>query len=208
MTTIESTPATVKIEHYLLIGHPGSGRTLWARRKAAAPPARISQASAWWDSDMSYIYRVAGLLPAPSATTPPIRAPHHTVSRVGMTGAFTKGWKWRLGELSLAHGGTLLLDELSEFRADVLEDVRHVMGTRTLSQHSNDVNLNTPCVFRLIATAHPCPCGWHGSTVRCTCSAETVARYAQRIPQWVRNVCTVITPEQVKADLAAKDVHT
>ncbi len=127
------------------------------------------------------IHSVAGLLPAGESliATRPFRAPHHTISDAGLIGG---GSYPRPGEVSLAHHGVLFLDELPEFRRNVLEVLRQPMedGAVTLSRAST--TLSFPARFMLAAAMNPCPCGFHGDAVRpCVCGETAVRRYLARV---------------------------
>lgn len=171
-------------DNVLLIGPPGSGKTMWARNAAKVIPfGNLANPL------IGYTYRVAGL----SETTldsPPWRAPHHTISKAGMVGTTARGgWMWKPGELSLANGGILFLDELPEFRPDVLDAVREAVMTGFVTYP----NFRVPTAFRLIAAMNPCPCGWQGTVKReCQCPERAVKRYLEKVPKWLRDACKVV----------------
>jgi magnesium chelatase family protein len=161
----------------IMVGPPGSGKTLLARRlPTILPPLTLPEAL-----DITKIYSIAGMLPAGCGLIRhrPFRAPHHTISSAGLVGG---GSVPRPGEISLAHQGVLFLDEFPEFDRRTLEVLRQPMedGVVTISRAA--ANLSYPARLQLIASMNPCPCGYRGDAVRgCTCSAQGVARYQARI---------------------------
>lgn len=161
----------------LLIGPPGSGKSMLAKRFPTILPEMTEQESI----ETTKIHSIAGVLPAaaPLITTRPFRSPHHTVSMAAMSGG---GSVPKPGEISLAHNGVLFMDELPEFRRDVMEALRAPLedGTVTVSRVAG--TLTYPCSFTLIAAMNPCPCGFFGHpTKRCTCTPKAVSKYLGRI---------------------------
>src|SRR5687768_14159839 len=161
----------------MLIGAPGGGKTMMARRLAGIlPPLEFDEAL-----DCTSVHSVAGTLPPGTALMHhrPFRAPHHTISEVAMVGGGTLP---RPGEISLAHNGVLFLDELPEFDRRVLEALRQPLeeGRVTISRSARTSSF--PARFMFVAAMNPCPCGFLGDRRRaCRCSDPQVQRYAGRI---------------------------
>jgi len=159
----------------LLRGAPGAGKTMLARRLPGfLPPMRFEEAL-----EVTKIHGVMGAQSGPLRTERPFRAPHHTASPAGLLGG---GSPPRPGEVSLAHGGVLFLDELPEFDRRCLEALRQVLEDRRIALARARATCVFPASFQLIAAANPCPCGWRGSGQRdCRCDDGRVARYVARI---------------------------
>ena len=163
----------------LMLGPPGSGKSMLAKRIPSIMPAITFEESI----ETTQIYSVAGEInPAePLVTERPFRAVSHTASAVGLVGG---GSIPRPGEISLAHNGVLFLDELPEFDRRVLESLRQPLenGDITISRASGSVSY--PCDVMLVAAMNPCPCGNFGSPVKkCTCTPQKVTAYLNRISQ-------------------------
>ena len=161
----------------LLIGPPGSGKSMLSKRLPSILPDMT-----WEESlEVSQIYSVMGLLDAkrPLVTRRPFRAPHHTVSNAGLAGG---GSNPKPGEISMAHKGVLFLDEMPEFRKDTLDLMRQPLedGKVTISRISGAVTY--PAEFMLVCAMNPCKCGWYGApSGRCRCSEQAVQSYRSRI---------------------------
>jgi len=161
----------------LMIGPPGSGKTLIARRlPTILPPLELEEAL-----EITKIYSIAGMLPDGCGLVRhrPFRSPHHTISSAGLVGG---GSIPRPGEISLAHQGVLFLDEFPEFDRKTLEVLRQPLedGWVTISRAA--ANLSYPARLQLIASSNPCPCGYLGDTAKaCTCSQMQVSKYQARI---------------------------
>jgi len=160
-----------------MIGPPGSGKTMLARRvPSILPDFTLEEALA-----TTRIHSVAGVLPPHQAlvATRPFRSPHHTISDAGLIGG---GSYPRPGEVSLAHYGVLFLDELPEFRKHVIEALRQPLEDHTVTIARAAITLSYPAQFMLIAAMNPCPCGYLGDPRHeCTCSPLAVQRYRARI---------------------------
>jgi magnesium chelatase family protein len=160
-----------------MIGPPGAGKTMLARRLPGLLPALTSEQAL----EVTAIHSISGLLASSRGLVPcrPFRAPHHTVSEVGLVGG---GDSPRPGEVSLAHQGVLFLDELAEFRRGALEALRQPLEDGIVTISRAQAKATFPARPLVVAAMNPCACGYRGDgTSRCGCTAERVQSYRARL---------------------------
>ena len=169
--------AVAGAHNLLMVGPPGSGKTMIARRvPSIMPPLSVAEAI-----DVTRIYSVAGMLPPDVSLVVrrPFRAPHHTISVAGLVGG---GASPRPGEVSLAHLGVLFLDEFPEFRHSALEGLRQPLEDGEVTISRALTSLRFPARIMLVAAMNPCACGFRGDKTRaCCCAAHRLAQYGQRL---------------------------
>ncbi|MGQ9818661.1 MAG: YifB family Mg chelatase-like AAA ATPase [Candidatus Kapaibacteriales bacterium] len=162
----------------LMIGPPGSGKTMLAKRiPTILPPMSLEEAL-----ETTKIHSVAGLLPSnvPLITIRPFRSPHHTISDAALVGGGMN--RIKPGEISLAHHGVLFLDELPEFARNVLEVLRQPLEDKKITISRTKMTIEYPANFMLVCSMNPCPCGNYGNPYQqCTCTATQIQKYQSKV---------------------------
>ena len=161
----------------IMIGPPGSGKSMMAKRlPSILPPLSLAESL-----ETTQIHSVAGKLPSGTSliSQRPFRSPHHTVSQVAMTGGGNRALP---GEVSMAHNGVLFLDELPEFNKTTLEVLRQPLEDRKITISRAKYTVEYPCSFMFVASMNPCPCGYYGDpTHHCVCTPGQIQRYMNKI---------------------------
>jgi magnesium chelatase family protein len=167
--------ASAGSHNVLMIGSPGSGKTMLAKRlPTILPPLQFEEAL-----EITKVHSIAGLTgKAGLVMERPFRSPHHTISEAGLIGG---GSYPRPGEVSLSHNGVLFLDELPEFDRSVLEVLRQPLEDKQVTISRAAMSLTFPALFTMIASMNPCPCGYFGSNRECKCSGMQIQRYISKI---------------------------
>ncbi len=161
----------------IMIGPPGSGKSMMAKRLPSILPPLSLQESL----ETTQIHSVAGRLPGNMSLIAqrPFRAPHHTISQVALVGG---GQNPQPGEISLAHNGVLFCDELPEFQRSVLEVLRQPLEDRKINISRAKYNISYPCSFMFVASMNPCPCGYYNHPSKaCCCTPGQITRYLNKI---------------------------
>ena len=169
--------AAAGFHNVCLIGAPGSGKSMMAKRlPSILPPLSLAESL-----ETTQIHSVAGKLEKNISliTQRPFRSPHHTISQIAMTGGTSKAMP---GEVSLAHNGILFLDELPEFSKQTLEVLRQPLEDRRITISRANYSVQYPSSFMFVASMNPCPCGYYGDpTHHCVCTPGQIQRYMSRI---------------------------
>ncbi|MBR1444528.1 MAG: YifB family Mg chelatase-like AAA ATPase [Firmicutes bacterium] len=168
--------AAAGMHNLIMVGPPGSGKTMMARRLPSILPDLTFEESI----EITKIHSVAGLLKNNTSliTERPFRSPHHTISNSAMVGG---GRIPRPGEVSLAHNGVLFLDELPEFQRNVLEELRQPLEDNEVTISRVNGTMTFPSNLMLVASCNPCPCGFHGYSDKCRCTENEINRYIGKI---------------------------
>lgn len=160
--------------HTLLVGPPGAGKTMLVKRMGTIMP-KLSQEQAL---AVASIHGMTNSKRLPMDLTPPVRTPHYSISVPAFVGGYSR---FMPGEVSLSHHGVLFMDEFPEYQRMVIESLRTILDESKLTMKRAQRIIEVPCEFLLIAAANPCPCGYYGSKVPCTCKGGAHQRYLSKM---------------------------
>lgn len=193
--------AAAGMHNMLMVGSPGCGKTMIAKcLPTIMPPMTFEE-----QLEVSKIYSIAGILPTTGFMyNRPFRSPHHTITSSALLGG---GSRPKPGEITLAHGGVLFLDELTQYRMHTLEDLRQPMEEKSVTIARVHGNYHFPADFMLVAAMNPCKCGFYPDRKKCHCTESDISHYIGKIsrPMWDRFDLAVKVDEVKAADIMGRD---